>query len=64
MAHYRMQAVGPGGLMRLDTPLTAREAYSKAVEMRGKGYTAITATDTMTGRVIVDVQRLLRDPEA
>lgn len=58
-----MQAVGAGDLMRLDTPLTAREAYSKAVEMWRKGYSGITATDTRTGRVIVDVQRLLRDSE-
>jgi hypothetical protein len=64
MSHYRLQAAGPEGVVRLDTPLTAHEAYSRAVELRGKGYTAITATDTKTGRVIVDVRRLLRDSDA
>ena len=61
MAHYTIQAVGPGGVLHLDSPLTAREAYLKAVELRGRGFSSITATDTKTGRVITDVQRLLRD---
>ena len=61
MAHYTIKAVGPRGVTHLKSPLTAGEAYSKTVELRGKGYTAITATDTTTGRVIIDVQRLLRD---
>jgi len=45
----------------MKSPLTAREAYLKTVELKHQGFTNIVAIDTTTGRRIAEVQRLLRD---
>jgi hypothetical protein len=61
VAFYTIEATSGGGLVRMKSPLTAVQAYSKTVELKRQGFTNIVAINTTTGRRITEVQRLLRD---
>jgi hypothetical protein len=61
MAFYTLEATKGSEVLQMKTPMTAAQAYTKTVELRGKGYIDIVAIDMTTGRRITDVQRLLRD---
>jgi len=61
VAFYTLEATSEGGIVSMKSPLTAREAYLKTVELKHQGFTNIVAIDTTTGRRIAEVQRLLRD---
>ena len=61
MAFYTLEATSEGGIVRMKSLLTAREAYLRTVELKQQGFTNIVAIDTTTGHRIAEVQRLLRD---
>ena len=61
MAFYTLEATSGGGLVRMKSPLTAVQAYSRTIELKRQGFTNIVAINTTTGRRITEVQRLLRD---
>jgi hypothetical protein len=63
MAFYTLEAVRRGGMIRMKSPLTASQAYTKTIELRRAGYTDIVAINCTTGRRITEVQRLLKDLE-
>jgi hypothetical protein len=61
VAFYTLEATNADGTTQMKSPLTAAQAYAKAVELRRRGFSDIVAINAMTGRRITDVQRLLRD---
>ena len=61
MAFYRLEAAGHSAVVQLNSPLTASEAYRRAVELRRQGFSSIVAINTDTGRRITEVERLLKD---
>jgi hypothetical protein len=64
MAFYTLEATSRGGIVRMKSPLTASEAYTKTIELKRQGFTDVVAINANTGRRITEVQRLLRDLES
>ena len=61
MAFYTLEVTSGGGLVQMKSPLTAAQAYCRAIELKRQGFTNIVAINTITGHRITEVQRLLRD---
>ena len=61
MAFCTLEATRGEEVLHLKSPLTAEQAYARAVELGNQGFTKIVAIDMTTGRRITEVQRLLKD---
>ena len=63
MALYALQVTINGHVVRVESPLTAAEAYMRTIELRRGGITQIAAINLATNKRITNVHRLLRDLE-
>lgn len=61
MPFYRLEALSNGEIVRMNSPLTASQAYARTVELRRQGFTDIVVINNTTGRRITKVERLPRD---
>jgi hypothetical protein len=63
VALFALEVTVNGDIVRVESPLTAAEAYMRTIELRRAGITQIVVIDLTTKKRIRNVYRLLRDLE-